>query len=238
MDEQKFNPSESNFDPYGHGAVPQENGNGETESFGSPGLERESLERSSFDVEPVRLKSAFEPEFAYPRGEPPKEEPFTVPKNENVPAGIVGAFLFSLAGGSAAFLLSRLGYVAAISGFITILLAIFGYNLFSGLNRTKTQSRKAIVTGLIITAIVLLFADFCSMFHSIILSANKALEATHSPLDFCGTHKFMEFCEAFNKASPHALKSSAINLLLQYVFAAIGCWSYIRKLKAKKEQDK
>ena len=59
---------------------------------------------------------------------------------ENVVAGVVGAFLFSLVGGVLWFLLYQMGYIAAISGFIGIICAMKGYSFFS-----KGESKKGII---------------------------------------------------------------------------------------------
>ena len=52
-------------------------------------------------------------------------------ENGNIIAGVVGAFLFSLIGGLAYFLIYQLGIIAGISGLIIFVLANFGYNLFA-----------------------------------------------------------------------------------------------------------
>ena len=48
-------------------------------------------------------------------------------KRENVPAGIVGAFLGSLIGVACAVLIGQLGYVASISGLVMAVCALKGY---------------------------------------------------------------------------------------------------------------
>lgn len=53
-------------------------------------------------------------------------------RKENVVAGIVGALLFALLGGVLYFLIYQLGYIAGLCGLVTVVLAIFGYQLFSG----------------------------------------------------------------------------------------------------------
>lgn len=54
------------------------------------------------------------------------------PKNENVMAGIVGALLGSLLGVLCIVLMSRLGYVAAVSGAVMALGVLKGYERLSG----------------------------------------------------------------------------------------------------------
>ena len=50
---------------------------------------------------------------------------------ENVIAGIVGAFLFSLVGGALWFLIYMFGFIAGISGLIGAVCAIKGYAIFA-----------------------------------------------------------------------------------------------------------
>ena len=51
--------------------------------------------------------------------------------SENVIAGIVGAFLFSLAGGALWFVLYLLGFIAGLSGLVGAVCAIKGYSIFA-----------------------------------------------------------------------------------------------------------
>lgn len=57
---------------------------------------------------------------------------FLETRSENVLGGIVGACIFSLGGCLLYFLVYQLGYIAAICGIATYVLAAFGYQLFSG----------------------------------------------------------------------------------------------------------
>jgi len=72
---------------------------------------------------------------------------------ENVLAGIVGAFLFSLAGGVLWFLLYQIGFVAGISGLVGAVCAIKGYSVFA-----KKESTKGIIISLIVTLVVMIIA--------------------------------------------------------------------------------
>ena len=75
------------------------------------------------------------------------------PKQENVLAGAVGAFLFSLAGGLAWFGLYQIGFLAGISGILGIICALKGYAIFA-----KKESIKGVVISVIMTVIVLIIA--------------------------------------------------------------------------------
>lgn len=71
---------------------------------------------------------------------------------ENVLLGIVGALLFSLAGTVTYFVLYQLGYLAALSGIVAVICAMYGYKLFA-----KGESKKTVVIAVIMSflAIVL-----------------------------------------------------------------------------------
>lgn len=74
-------------------------------------------------------------------------------QEENVLAGVVGAFLFSLVGGALWFVLYQIGYLAAISGLVGVICAIKGYSFFS-----KKESTKGVVIATIMAVLVLVIA--------------------------------------------------------------------------------
>ncbi|MBO5767302.1 MAG: hypothetical protein J6R49_02135, partial [Clostridia bacterium] len=78
------------------------------------------------------MNENFEPEFTDNNPDATQAPPVQpiAPKQENVLAGIVGALLFSLAGGIVWFLLYQIGFLAAISGIIGVVCAIKGYAIF------------------------------------------------------------------------------------------------------------
>ncbi|MEF2920688.1 MAG: hypothetical protein U0O22_09535 [Acutalibacteraceae bacterium] len=80
------------------------------------------------------------------------EPPQNYPK-ENVFLGVLGAFLFSLAGGILWYVLYQIGILAAISGFVGTFAAIYGYFIFS-----KNESMKGIVIGVIFSLLTLVLA--------------------------------------------------------------------------------
>ena len=78
---------------------------------------------------------------------------------ENVLAGVVGAFLFSLVGGILWFVLYQMGYLAAISGLVGVICAVKGYTFFA---KIKNEDKKCIIISTLITAAVLIIAwYFC-----------------------------------------------------------------------------
>jgi len=87
---------------------------------------------------------------------------------ENVVAGIVGAFLFALAGGIIWFVFYLLGFIVGISGLVGAVCAIKGYSIFA-----KKESIKGIIISVILAALVIVMAwyfclayDVCSAYKS------------------------------------------------------------------------
>ena len=75
-------------------------------------------------------------------------------KPENTVAGAVGALIGSALGAAAIILVSQLGYVAAISGFVLAICTLKGYELLGG-----KLSTKGIIISLILMAAVPYLAD-------------------------------------------------------------------------------
>ncbi len=72
---------------------------------------------------------------------------------ENVALGILGAFLFSLAGSVVYFVLYQFGYLAALSGIVAVVCAMYGYKIFA-----KGESRKGVVIAVIMSFIAIILA--------------------------------------------------------------------------------
>ncbi|MBQ4036759.1 MAG: hypothetical protein IJC84_01375 [Clostridia bacterium] len=72
---------------------------------------------------------------------------------ENVLAGCVGAFLFSLAGGILWFILYQVGFMAGLSGLVGVVCAIKGYSIFA-----KKESIKGIVIAVLMAILVMVLA--------------------------------------------------------------------------------
>ena len=72
---------------------------------------------------------------------------------ENVIAGIVGAFLFSLVGGALWYVLYQMGFIAGISGLVGAVCAIKGYAVFA-----KKESMKGIIIAVVMALIVMVIA--------------------------------------------------------------------------------
>ena len=90
-----------------------------------------------------------------------EEHPVSEEK-ENVIAGIVGAFLFALAGGVIWFVIYQLGILSAISGLITVVLANIGYRTFA-----KTTSLKGVIISSIISVLVIVIAWYMALSYDV-----------------------------------------------------------------------
>ena len=76
-----------------------------------------------------------------------------VKRRENIALGVLGALLFSAAGGLVHFGLLQLGYLAWISALVGMAAGYFGYGLFSGRKNTVHGAILAVVfTMLMIVA--------------------------------------------------------------------------------------
>ena len=149
---------------------------------------------------------------------------------ENVLAGIVGAFLFSLAGAVVYFLLNLIGYVASISGLVGAVCAVKGYALFA-----KKESKKGIVISAIVSLLVMVLAWYLCLAYDIYDAYKIWFEA--GEIDFSLT-----FFESV-RSVPVFLEDPEIsatyfgNLGLGLLFCLLGCASFvINKLKNAKKQ--
>lgn len=149
---------------------------------------------------------------------------------ENVLAGVVGAFLFALAGGIVWFLLYLLGFLAAISGIIGVVCAIKGYEIFA-----HKESKKGIIISVIMAAVVLVIAWYFTLVYDICQAYKAWYEALE--VDFTLT-----FAEALRVApeflkQPEFLRGYLIDLGLGLLFCVIGSFGYIKvalaRIKAK-----
>ncbi len=144
---------------------------------------------------------------------------------ENVLFGVIGALLFSLVGGALYILLSRIGYIAAVSGLIGVVCAIKGYSFFA-----KKESKRGIIIAVIIAALVLIIAwylGFCLDMVAAYQVWYEAGEVEYAPTLF----EYIPFAVYDLQVNPMYFADLGISLLL----GAVGCWSYVsNKLKQKK----
>ena len=129
-------------------------------------------------------------------------------KNENVIGGIVGALLGSLLGALAIIVISRLGYVAAISGVIMGVCTLKGYEMLGG-----KFSKKGVLISCIIMAVMV----FLSYQVDSAISLMSVEE--YSDIGFFGLFRILNY----------AMLTGGINwgsylpgLILLYAFTALG----------------
>lgn len=71
---------------------------------------------------------------------PAQVKPITYTASENVGKGVLGALLFGLGGAAVQAVILNMGKVAAISGIICFLLAMYGYKKFSGIGDGSSKA--------------------------------------------------------------------------------------------------
>ena len=155
----------------------------------------------------------------------------SIPKEENVLAGIVGALLFSLAGGILWFLLYQVGFLAGISGLIGVICAIKGYSLFS-----KKESLKGIIISIVAAVIVMVIAWYlCLAFD--VFNAYKDWFA-NGEIDYTIT-----FAEAVKGAylyleEPDILVAYLKDLGIGLALCIVGAFSFFSNAVKRIKQEK
>ena len=117
---------------------------------------------------PVRPNTPPVQPFPYTPPEPPRPPippvppiaPQTAPAavTENVGKGILGAFLFAIGGLIVQIILININIIAALAGIVTYLLAITGYQKFSGIG--NGDSKKAVWICIPISLLMLCLGTF------------------------------------------------------------------------------
>ncbi len=139
---------------------------------------------------------------------------------ENIVAGIVGAFLFSLAGAVVYFILHLVGYIASISGLIGAVCAVKGYSVFA-----KKETKKGIIIAAVASLIAIVIAWYFGLAYDVFDAYNGWFEAGDT--DF--TVSFLEalrIAPAFLE-EPEIAQAYFGDLALSLLFCLIGCGSYV-----------
>lgn len=144
-------------------------------------------------------------------------------KKENVAGGIVGALLGSLVGVVAIILLSRMGYVAALSGVAMAVGVLKGYELLGG-----KLSNKGVVIGVIIMLIMTYVGDRLDW--AIVIS-QEVSDPTVSIFDCYRIVPFL-VSEDYIEFGPYIA-----NLVLLYVFLLLGAVPTVRSRVVEKEES-
>lgn len=139
---------------------------------------------------------------------------------ENVVAGIVGAFLFSLAGGLLWFVIYLCGFIASISGLVGAVCAIKGYSVFA-----KKESTKGIIIAVIISVLVIVLAWYLCLAYDVYTVHKEGFEA--GEIDY--TVSFFEAVSVsyFYLTDPEIAPAYFKNLGIGLLFCAIGGGSYV-----------
>lgn len=109
---------------------------------------------------------------------PVQPAPAASSTTENVGKGFLGACLFAMGGAVIQAVLINIGIVAAISGIITYLLAIYGYQKLSGIG--NASSKKAIWIGIPVSLLMVIlgtafgYSFYCAQYWGVSMS-----EAAH-----------------------------------------------------------
>lgn len=149
-------------------------------------------------------------------------------KTENVWLGTLGAFLFSLIGAAAFFLLNAIGLIESLSGFVTVFCAINGYAIFA-----KKESKRGVIISLVIAAVVIIV----SWYFCFCLTAVDQINAQASKLP-SGLKNMTTFAEFL----PHSFEvikkqpEMLISLGLSIVFGALGYISHVTGLFSTKKK--
>ena len=93
--------------------------------------------------------------------ETPEDQP---QKQEKVIPGVIGAIVGALLGGASIVLLSQLGYIASISGFLIAFLALKGYEWLGGRLTTK---------GIVLSIVLCLIVPMLSYMMSIAIAITQ-----------------------------------------------------------------
>ena len=137
----------------------------------------------------------------------------------NLPAGIAGAILFSLAGVALWVLVNRLGYIAAICGLVLMVCAFKGYEKFSG---------KLDTPGIIICIIVAVCMGLVSQYVCIGLDIYEVFgEYGVGLLDCMRAVPGFLFDPELNLLSDYLP-----DLLMGYAFMVLGSFSFVRNALA------
>ena len=145
---------------------------------------------------------------------------------ENVLAGIVGAFLFSIIGGLLYFVVYQAGIIAGICGLVIFVLANFGYGLFAGTR--KKASMVGLVAAIVATVIMIYVAEYvCVSFEIFQIYKNEGITI------FDAIRVTPEFL-----AEPEVGEAVAEDLVFAYLFGFFATISNIVNIvKSKKKQE-
>lgn len=151
---------------------------------------------------------------------------------ENVLLGIVGALLFSLAGTLTYFILYQLGYLAALSGIVAVICAMYGYKLFA-----KGESKKTVVIAVIMSFLAIVLAWYGCLAKDVYDAYAEWYQS--GEIDYAIT-----FGTAFSKAyifldNADVARPYYTDLVMSLFLSIIGCVGmFVRSNSGKKTKSK
>ncbi len=169
------------------------------------------------------MNENFEPDFTENNVEAAQApiQPTFAPK-ENVLAGIVGAFLFSLAGGVVWFLLYQIGFLAALSGIVGVICAIKGYSIFA-----KRESVKGVVLSSVIAFLVIVIAWYFCVAYDVYNAHQQWF--TDGEIDYTYTvFESIRFAHHWITDGSEYAISVLKDLGIGLIFCVIGAFGYVK----------
>jgi len=149
-------------------------------------------------------------------------------RKENVPLGIIGAVLFSLAGGLMWMGLYYVGFFAGISGFVGVVAAVWGYIIFGGKNSKK---------GMIIAVIAALLSLVLGWYMCLTIDIHDAFKSWYEDGEVSRVPSLFE-CFTFGPdflADPDVASAYFKDLAIGLFLAIVGgCGFVIRSFKKTK----
>ncbi len=149
-----------------------------------------------------------------------------VERQENVLAGAVGAFLFSLAGGILWYLLYQVGFIAGITGIVGVICAFKGYEIFA-----KGMSKKGIIISVVMAMIVIIIAWYLCMAGVVYNDFKDAYEL--GEIDYELTYVESVISAWICLTEPELAFYFVRDLLIGLVFCVIGIVPQVKAMAAK-----
>ena len=179
------------------------------------------------------MNENFEPEFTDNNPDATQAPPVQpiAPKEENVLAGIVGALLFSLAGGIVWFLLYQIGFLAAISGIIGVVCAIKGYAIFG-----KRESVKGVIISTVLAFLVIVAAWYLCLSYDVYKAYQDWF--ANGEVDFTLT-----FAESVRAGYLFLVEDTEIaiaylkDLGIGLIFCVVGAFGYVKAAIGKAKNN-
>ena len=140
-------------------------------------------------------------------------------KPENVLTGIVGALIGAVLGGASIIVLSQLGYVASISGFILAVCTLKGYELLGG-----QLSKRGILISCLLMAITPYIADRIDW--AIVIARTFADEGVTLAMAFAAVQEVI--------AESDMVGDYFSSLGMIYLFVVMGAFSTLKGLFKKR----